>query len=145
MSFKKKSDCSILPSDVNEKTVSVIYIYKKDVEDELDQQELFSKAFSFVNENEDYDVLCFRNDIWFGVSTKCFTCIYIDFQQDDFQNPLDAIKFIDNRKWKLNAGFIMLENVYNKIIITSTAPPTEIFKSSKKWQEKQKSFKIINL
>lgn len=145
MSFKKKNDQSILPTDYNEKTVNVIYIYKTEIEDEMDQQELLSCAFSYISENEDYDVVCFKNDIWFGVSTKCFACIYIGFDQEDFQTPSDAIKFVDKRRWKLNVGFMMLDNVYNKIIITSNAAPETLFTKSKKWQDKVKLFKTVEL
>lgn len=144
MSFKKKNDQCILPSDSTEKTVTVIYVYKPDIEDEMDQQELFTCAFSYINENEEYDVVCFKNDIWFGISTRCFTCIYIGFDKEDFANETDAVKFVDTKKWKLNAGFMYLDNVYNKIIITSSASPEGLFKN-RRWGEKIKIFKTVKL
>ena len=144
MSFRKKNDQCILPSDSTEKTVTVIYVYKPDIEDEMDQQELFTCAFSYINENEEYDVVCFKNDIWFGISTQCFTCIYIGFEKEDFSNETDAVKFVDTKKWKLNAGFMYLDNVYNKIIITSSASPEGLFKN-RRWGEKIKTFKTVKL
>lgn len=144
MTFKKKSDSSYLPLDTNEKIVNVIYIYKTDIEDELDEKELFSKAFSLINENEDYDVICFKTNMWFGVTNKCFTCIYIDFNEEDV-DITNAIKLVDNKKWKINVGFMFLDNVYNKIIITSSKDPNNLYTTSKKWKSKVNSFKIIKL
>lgn len=144
MTFKKKSDSSYLPLDTNEKIVSVYYIYKTDIEDELDEKELFTKAFSLINENEDYDVICFKTNMWFGVTNKCFTCIYIDFNEEDV-DITNAIKLVDNKKWKINVGFMFLDNVYNKIIITSSKDPNSLYTTSKKWKSKTASFKIIKL
>ena len=144
MSFRKKNEQSILPTDSKDKTVSVIYIYKLNIEDEMDQQELMTEAFSYINENEEYDIVCFKNDIWFGISTRCFTCIYIGFDKEDFANETDAVKFVDTKRWKLNAGFMYLDNVYNKIIITSSAAPEGLFQN-RRWGEKIKTFKTVKL
>lgn len=144
MSFRKKNEQSILPTDSKEKAVSVIYIYKLNIEDEMDQQELMTEAFSYINENEEYDIVCFKNDIWFGISTRCFTCIYIGFDKEDFANETDAVKFVDTKRWKLNAGFMYLDNVYNKIIITSSAAPEGLFQN-RRWGEKIKTFKTVKL
>lgn len=144
MSFRKKNDQCILPRDSTEKTVNVIYVYKPNIEDEMDQQELMTEAFSYINDNEEYDIVCFKNDIWFGISTRCFTCIYIGFDKEDFANETDAVKFVDTKKWKLNAGFMYLDNVYNKIIITSSAAPEGIFQN-RRWGEKVKTFKTVKL
>ena len=144
MSFIKKSENMIFSSDNNEKNVIIYYIYKSDLEDELDEKELYKCAISKINENETFDVICHKCDIWFGVSDKCFTCIYIDFNDEDI-NLLNALQFIDNKKWKFNCGFYYLENVYNKIIITSTKDPNTLFQNSNKWKNKIKQFQIIKL
>lgn len=145
MSFRKRSDQTLLPTDYSDKTTTVIFIYKTDVEDDMDQQQLLSCALSYISENEEYDVICYRNDMWFGVTSKCLACIYIGFDQDDFQSVSDAIKLVDTKKWKLNVGFMMLENVYTKIIITALVPPESLFTKSKKWQDKVKTFKVIKV
>lgn len=142
MAYKKTSDLLMIPNLVDTKVVNIIFVYKEDIEDELDEQILYSNALKYIQENEEYDVICYRNDIWFGITNRCFTCVYVDFNDDDI-DVKTAIRFVDNRKWKLNAGFMKLENVYTKIIITGMKSPESLFKSNKRWNEKIKSFNVV--
>lgn len=145
MAFVRKSDLITIPTSKDDKDVKVIYIYKETIDDELDQQVLFSTALSYVMEKEDYDVICYRDDIWFGLTSSCKTCIYIGLDSTDFPNPLQLLRFIDKKIWKLSSGFMNMENIYTKIIITSISPPEDIFKTNKKWLEKVKTFEVIKL
>lgn len=143
MSFKKKED-NILISSCELKEVSIIYIYKNNINDELDEELLFSEAIKKINDNEYFDIIHFIGNIWFGISNKCSTCIYIDFDENDIDIN-NCIKLLDSKKWKLNAGFINIINNYNKIIITSSKSPELFYKENKKWKELIKNFKIIKL
>lgn len=145
MSFRKKQEGSTISMDTEEKTVTINYIYKPVMEDEIDEEILYKKAYSYLSENEEYDVVCFRDNIWFGISEKCHSCIYIDFDEDQGLDATSAYKFVDKKKWKLKAAFSFVENNYNKIIITSTKSPDSFFSENKRWQTIIKSFNVIKL
>ena len=145
MSFRKKKEICTLPMDVEEKTVKVYYIYKTVMEDEIDEELLYKKAFSYIDENEEYDTICFRDNIWFGISQNCLTCIYIDFDEEQGMDPTSAYKLVDSRIWRLNTGFTFRDNNYKKIIITSTKSPESMFTDNKRWQNILKSFDVIKL
>lgn len=144
MNFRKKAENSFLISNNNEKENMIIYIYKDNVDDEMEEQILFSEAYNKLNDNEEFNIIKYTENIWFGINPNCSTCIYIDFDDNeiDLQN---AIKLVDNKKWKLNSGFTFLENNYNKIIITSSKSPSSLFVKSKKWSELSKNFKTYQL
>lgn len=144
MSFKKRVDNNIIPDTRIEKDNIIYYIYKNDIEDDLDEQLLFSEAFNKINENEEFNIIKYIGNIWYGISSNCNTCIYIDLNDDDIDIQ-NIIKLVDKKKWKLNAGFMYLDNNYNKIIITSTKSPSELFPKSNKWKNIINNFKIQQL
>jgi len=141
MSFKKVVDTCTIPCNVSNKDVNVFYFYKTVIEDDMDEEVLFSEAFNKIDSNESFDVIKFIGNIWFGISINCTTCIYIDFNDDEI-DVTNAIKFFDKKHWKLNAGFMYLDNNYTKIIVTSSKPPNSFFLNSVKWQNTCKCFKI---
>lgn len=145
MSFRKKKEGSIISADLEEKDVKIYYIYKTVMEDELDEELLYKKAYSYIAENEEYDVVCFRDNMWFGISELCKTCVYIDFDDDQNLDFTSIYKFLDKRRWKLKSAFSFLENNYSKIILTSTRPPNSFFQDNRKWQAIVKTFTVVSL
>ena len=81
MSFKKVVDSCVIPCNTVDKDINIFYFYKTDIEDEIDEQVLFSEAFNKVDTGEMFDIIKFIGNIWFGISSNCTTCIYIDFNK----------------------------------------------------------------
>ena len=144
MNYKKKQENTIVLSSNNEKDNVVIYIYKENIDDEMDEEILFSEAYNKLNENEEFNIVKYVENIWFGVNPNCSTCIYIDFNDEEI-DVKNAIKLVDNKRWKLKSGYMYIENNYTKIIITSTKEPTSIFPKNQKWIDLTKNFKIQKL
>ena len=128
----------IIPSN-KVKDVKVFYFYRTEFNDDMDVEELISKAFSKIGDDEVFDIVKYTANMWFGVSSKSLCCIYIDFDDEDM-NCLEAVKFVDNKVWKLNAGYMYIDNNYQKIIITSAKPANELYKDNNRWKEKIKTF-----
>lgn len=144
MNYKKKAENTIILNGNSEKDNIVIYIYKEDIEDEMDEEILFSEAFNKLNDNEEFNIIKYTENIWFGINPNCSTCIYIDFNDEEI-DVKNAIKLVDSKRWKLKAGFMYVENNYSKIIITSSKSPSSMFVKNNKWSELTKNFKIHQL
>lgn len=146
MNFVKKVSSNSNVADLRNKELTVYYFYKTVIEDTLDEEILLARALKEINNGEEFNIIKYMGSIWFGVSSQCSTCIYIDL--DDDQDLIDVttiLKFIDTKVWKLNAGYMFIDNNYTKIIITSSKPPSELFTKSKKWKSASSSFKVENL
>lgn len=143
MNFTKKNSSNCNIPDFKNKELTVYYFYKTVIEDTLDEELLLARALKEVKDNEEFNIIKYIGTIWFGVSSQCSTCIYIDLDEEqDFIDVTTMLKFIDTRIWKLNAGYMYIDNNYTKIIITSNKPPSQLFTSSKKWKTASSSFKV---
>lgn len=143
MNFVKKKASNSGVGSRQTKSVTVYYFYKTDIDDKMDEEILLARALDAINENEEFNIIKYIGFIWFGISAQCSTCIYLGLEDDD--PSLDAstfLKLIDSHMWKLNAGYMYIENNYTKIIITGCKPPDQLFTSSSKWKAALKNFKI---
>lgn len=140
MNFVKKKTLSNNLSSAKQKQVKVLYFYKTDIEDVMDQDILLARALDEIEDNEDFNVIRFVDSIWFGISDSCKTCIYPGLEEDQSDDPTVFVKLVDSRTWKLNTGYMLIDNNYTKIIITSSKPPSELFVSCKKWSTVSKTF-----
>ena len=142
--YKKKIENNVILKSNEEKDNIIIYIYKDDISDEMDEEILFSEAYNKLNNNEDFNVIKYTENIWFGVNPDCSTCIYIDFDDSEI-DVKNAIRLVDKKKWMLRNGFMYIENNYTKIIITSSKPPSSMFTKNKHWNELIKTFKVYQI
>ena len=116
MNFVKKKASNSGVGSRQTKSVTVYYFYKTDIDDKMDEEILLARALDAINENEEFNIIKYIGFIWFGISAQCSTCIYLGLEDED--QSLDAstfLKLIDSHMWKLNAGYMYIENNYTKI------------------------------
>ena len=83
---------------------------------------------------DSYDIVCYENGFWNGVSESSQVAFYDDFRDTDMP-PVAFIKFIDYAIKILNIKGGFVKNRYRYIFITSIQDPREIYK--KVWEEKR--------
>lgn len=95
---------------------------------------------------EEFEEVKYINGFWNGVVDGNGECIYDEFR-DDHMRPSEFINFIDYRVHNLNIKGGNIKNNYNKIIITSTQRPEEIYRNANEEQREQwlRRMKIIDL
>ena len=145
MSFSKRQVEMTISAARKIRDVSVTYITKSIVDDEIDEEILYTEALSQLGEGENYDVVCFRDGMWFGVTGVCSSCVYVDFNDEEGLDAVNAYKFVDTRCWLLKTGFSLKENPYIKIVITSTKSPESLFDNDRRWLSVIGRFKVVTL